>query len=68
MNLLRGLSHKNIIKIYDVRFKSKLKNHKGVTKKTITYIALELATNGEIFDYVSRTGNFEEKHARYFFK
>jgi len=31
-------------------------------------MALELATGGEIFDYVANTGPFKEDVARYYFK
>lgn len=32
------------------------------------YIALELATGGELFDFISNSGRFEEPVARYYFK
>jgi serine/threonine protein kinase len=37
-------------------------------KKRITYIALELARKGELFDFIAQTGKFSEETARYFFK
>ena len=67
VNILSQLNHKNIIRIFDVKQNSKLVYPSGKTKP-ITYIALELATNGELFDYISETGKFSEKTARYFFR
>ena len=37
-------------------------------KRKITYIVMEYADNGELYDYVFLTGKFSEKTARYFFK
>jgi serine/threonine protein kinase len=35
--------------------------------KNVSYIVLELAQGGEIFDFIANSGRFEEKLARYFF-
>jgi serine/threonine protein kinase len=45
----------------------------GVYKKPnkereVSYIVLELAIGGELFDYIANSGRFEEPLARYFFK
>jgi len=34
----------------------------------VTYLVLELAEGGELFEYVALTGRFSEETARYFFK
>ncbi len=38
------------------------------TKESVIYIALELATGGELFDYVATTGRFTESISRFYFK
>lgn len=40
----------------------------GKPDREVTYIVLELAEGGEVFDYVANSGRFEERVARYFFK
>ncbi len=37
-------------------------------KENVIYIVLELATGGELFDYVATTGKFDEKIARFYFR
>jgi serine/threonine protein kinase len=37
------------------------------TKEPVIYIVLELATGGELFDYVALTGRFSEPVARFYF-
>ena len=37
------------------------------TVTNVSYIALEYAESGELFDYISETGKFSECEARYFF-
>lgn len=34
----------------------------------VSYIVLELALGGELFDFVANSGRFEEPAARYYFK
>jgi serine/threonine protein kinase len=43
-------------------------NKKNGKSKEVLYIALELAQAGELFDFVSISGEFSEQLARYFFK
>lgn len=40
---------------------------KGDKEREVDYIALELAQGGELFDFISNSGPFNEKTARYFF-
>jgi serine/threonine protein kinase len=39
----------------------------GKTKQ-LDYIVLELASGGELFDFISSSGRFEEPLARYYMK
>jgi len=36
--------------------------------RMVDYIILEIATGGELFDFIAHSGKFEEKLARHFFK
>jgi len=51
-NSLTQLQHPNIIKIYDIKENAKYVKKDGSSKK-VTYMALELAEGGELFDYVA---------------
>lgn len=66
-HLSLNLSHPNIIKIYDCKKGSTL-NKRNNSTKTIDYLAIELAENGELFDYIAETGRFSEREARYYFR
>lgn len=44
----------------------KMKNGKIVSKK-VDYMVLDLALGGELFDFISNTGAFDEKFARHYF-
>lgn len=61
------LSHRNIIKLYEYSANGVVEKLSG--KKTpVVYLALELATGGELFEYVALTGRFSDKLARHYFK
>jgi len=40
----------------------------GKPSKTVSYIVLELAQGGELFDFIANSGSFSEPEARFFFK
>ena len=40
---------------------------KGKSKE-VSYICLEIAQGGELFDFIACSGKFSEEYARYFFK
>lgn len=39
-----------------------------VKEKEVLYIMLELAPNGELYDYLRHTGHFQEELARFYFR
>jgi serine/threonine protein kinase len=65
VSTLKKLSHPNIVNMKDY-------NESGVvvsasTKANVLYMALELVTNGELFDYIASTGRFSEPMCRLYF-
>mmetsp|Transcript_8441 Transcript_8441/g.8353 ORF Transcript_8441/g.8353 Transcript_8441/m.8353 type:complete len:400 (+) Transcript_8441:108-1307(+) len=68
LDVLQNVSnHPNIIKLLDYS-KSAVYHKKQERTKFVSYIALELAKNGEIFDFVFKLGAFPEPIARFYFK
>lgn len=61
------LSHPNIVNLIEYSKDGVVEKANG-TKKAVIYIVLELATGGELFDYVATTGRFDERIARFYFK
>ena len=64
---MEGLNHPNIVNLKDYSDKGKIKKSNGKEIDCI-YITLELATGGEMFEYVATTGRFDEPIARFYFK
>ena len=62
---MRNLNHKHIVKYLDYGQKEYMKPSGN---RTVSFIALELAEAGELFDFVANTGRFAEKVSRYYFK
>ena len=61
------LQHPNIVNLIEYSKDANVEKEDG-TKQPVICIALELATGGELFDYVALTGRFQEDVARYYFK
>lgn len=61
------LSHPNIVNLVEYSKEGVVEKQNGI-KKAVIYIVLELATGGELFDYVATTGRFEERIARFYFR
>lgn len=59
--------HPNIIKLIDYSKSSIYYKRSGRTK-LVSYLVLEYAKNGEIFDFVAKLGAFTEPIARFYFK
>lgn len=64
---MMNLDHPNIVNCLGYEESATLKKQNG-TEKDVLYIALELATGGELFDFIATTGKFSEPVARYYFK
>lgn len=67
ISILQKLDHKNVIKVYDY-FDNVESLVSGSGADTTTVIVLELATQGEFFDFFMYTGHFEAPLARWFFR
>ena len=61
------LSHPNIVNLVEYSKEAFVEKTDG-TKYPVICIALELATGGELFDFVALTGRFNEGTARFYFK
>jgi len=61
------LSHPIFVNLIEYSKEGILEKSNG-EKKAVIYIVLELATGGELFDYVATTGKFAERIARFYFK
>jgi serine/threonine protein kinase len=59
------LDHKHIVDYLEWGRSDYVK--KGKAAREVDFIALELASGGELFDFVSNSGPFDEDVARYFF-
>lgn len=65
VNAMKNLDHTHVIKQIETG-SAEYKKKKGDSKQ-VSYIVLELAQGGELFDYIANTGAFSEPVARYFF-
>ena len=65
IDVMRELSHKHIINLIEASIKGVYKKKDGTTYN-VWYLALELASGGDLFDYVAQTSRFSEDIARYF--
>lgn len=58
--------HLNIIELIEHGEGTYTKSN-GKTR-TVYYLVLEIANGGELFDYISEIGPFEERIARFYFR
>ena len=63
---MNHLKHPHVIQQID--YGTDIYHKDSGKKKEVSYIVLELAFGGELFDYIAISGRFEEPFARYFFK
>ena len=67
IDTLKNLEHANLIRLIEFDDNATYKKADG-TEQNIFYMALELCTGGELFDFIAQTGRFSEPVARYYFK
>lgn len=66
--LLQKISHPNILRIYEVNSEGVYEKNVGEVKKIpVVYAVLQLARNGDLFDFVTSTGGLSEEVARFYF-
>ena len=63
---MSAISHQHVLQLRDVRWSVKYTKKSGACYDVILLV-LELATQGELFDYLSYTGAFQETLARTYF-
>jgi serine/threonine protein kinase len=66
VEIMKELSHKNIVNLIDFSDEAEYCRPNG-SKLPVFYLALELASGGELFDFIAETGRFTEEVARYYF-
>lgn len=66
ISIMSKLNHQNIVKYLEFGHDNYVKPNKKA--RQVSFIALELAEGGELFDFVANTGRFSEAVARYYFK
>jgi serine/threonine protein kinase len=59
--------HPNIVNLIEYKKDGILEKSNG-TSRQVFYIVLELASGGELFDFVAASGYFPEPVARYYFR
>jgi serine/threonine protein kinase len=64
---LNKIQHENMVNLIEFLPNVDYVKKNGTTKK-VTAIVLELAPGGEVFEFLFRTGRFEEGISRYYFK
>ena len=67
VKIMSHLNHPNIVNFMEYN-QDGVDEKKNGTKVPVSYIVLELATGGELFDYVATTGKFSENVARFYFQ
>jgi len=67
IEIMQEISHPNIICLLEYSDKGVLTKDSGSSTSDVVYLALELATGGELFDFIAQTGSFSEPVARYYF-
>lgn len=60
------LKHNNIIELKEVG--TDIYRKTNGKKLKVSYIVLEFAPGGELFDFIANSGPFNEDEARYYFK
>lgn len=66
IDAMKELDHQNLVKLIDFDEDAKYTKPNG-TQIKVFYLALELVSGGELFDFIAETGRFSEDVARYYF-
>lgn len=66
VEVMKNLSHPNIVNLVDFNDSCEHKKPNGVSTP-VFFLALELANGGELFDFIAQTGKFSEDVARFYF-
>ena len=56
IGIMKEIKHPNIINLEHYSYEGTLKKSSGDSKENVTYLALELASGGELFDFIAQTG------------
>jgi serine/threonine protein kinase len=67
IEVMSEISHPNIINMLSHSTDGVIKSASGDSKENTIYLTLELASGGELFDFIAQTGSFSEPVARYYF-
>lgn len=67
VEIMQEISHPYIINMIKSSSEGVLKSPSGENKDNVIYLTLELASGGELFDFIAQTGSFSEPVARYYF-
>lgn len=67
IHAMQMIQHPNVLQLKDVQWDCMYEKKNG-TKIPVILVVLELATGGELFDFLSFTGPFEEAIARTYFQ
>mmetsp|Transcript_3167 Transcript_3167/g.3899 ORF Transcript_3167/g.3899 Transcript_3167/m.3899 type:complete len:156 (+) Transcript_3167:10-477(+) len=67
VGIMKRLSHQNLVKLVDSCAEATLVESEKKQYK-VCYFSMELANEGTLFQYIEKTGRFEEPFARYIFR
>ena len=62
------VNHPNVLRLIEFNNDGYRTSRRDGSVRSVSYAVVELASGGEIFDYVAETGRFSERVCRYFFR
>lgn len=66
IEVMKELQHPNIMNLLDSKIQATM-NKSQENSFEVCFLALEIASGGDFFDYIAQTGRFSEDITRYFF-